>query len=188
MGTINDFKFKKIKNFFSKKEIDVYSKYCEYKHINDHRNIDEIFNNKKVLLPCETFFIADPLFESVLLNKTKIVERKCGLKLFPTYSYWRMYTYGASLPKHIDRHTCEISMTCYLGGSTNDWPIYLGDKEIFTKPGDAIIYLGSEIPHERKILKHDFQTNVFFHWVNQKGPHAKYKYDSRLNLGINYDF
>jgi hypothetical protein len=180
MGTINNFKFKLLKNFFSKKEIDVYSKYCKYRHICDNKDVDNIFNNKLEKFPDETCFFDDPLFESVLLNITKDVEKKCGLKLFPTYSYWRMYTYGASLPKHTDRSSCEISMTCHIGGSTNDWPIYMADKKIFTEPGDAIIYLGQEIPHERKILKHDFQTNVFFHWVDQNGPNTDNKYSARL--------
>ena len=191
MGTINNFKFKLLKNFFSKKEIDVYSKYCKYRHICDNKDVDNIFNNKLEKFPEETCFFDDPLFESVLLNITKDVEKKCGLKLFPTYSYWRMYTYGASLPKHTDRSSCEISTTMFLGGE--DWSIFLepsgeeGKKgvEVNLKPGDMLMYRGCELEHWRETFEGENCGQVFLHYNDASNPKAKLnKFDGRPMIGL----
>jgi hypothetical protein len=42
-------------------------------------------------------------------------EKACGKRLYPTYSYARLYKPGEELKKHKDRPACEISATITLG-------------------------------------------------------------------------
>ena len=51
------------------------------------------------------------------------MEEVTGLKLYPAYTYARIYKKGDELKRHKDRFSCEISTTMNLGG--DDWPIYL---------------------------------------------------------------
>ena len=63
------------------------------------------------------------------------MEKVTGLKLYPAYTYARIYKKGDELKRHKDRFSCEISTTMNLGG--DDWPIYLepSGKEGGVKPG-----------------------------------------------------
>ena len=54
------------------------------------------------------------------------MEKATGLKLYPAYTYARIYKKGDELKRHKDRFSCEISTTMNLGG--DDWPIYLEPK------------------------------------------------------------
>ena len=180
MGTMK--KFKKIKNFFTETELAIFSKYCEYRHRNTIPTCDPPSND---LYPHgDPGYYADPLMESILLNKKNLVEKESGKKLYPTYSYWRMYTYGAVLPEHTDRPSCEISITAHIDGAPNRWPITVDDTEIFTEPGDAVMYYGIDLKHKRGMLNDDFQSQVFLHYVDQDGVNANFKFDQRNMLGM----
>ena len=93
-----DIKFKKIKNFLSKKEVQIYNEYFLIKHKNNTEEFDFVQNNNG-----DTFFYADPLTESLLMHKKKIIEKETNLSLYPTYSFFRMYTMFSDLKKHSDR-------------------------------------------------------------------------------------
>lgn len=185
MGTIKDFKYKKIKNFFTKKELIILSKYCEFKHRNTLPKINESLDD---LSPADRGYYSDPLMESILLYKKDIVEKESRKKLYPTYSYWRMYTYGADLPKHTDRPSCEISITAHIDGASNKWPLTVDGTEVFTEPGDAVMYTGIDLEHKREMLNDDFQSQVFLHYVDKDGENASYKYDKRNMIGEGNDF
>ena len=85
---------------------------------------------------------SDIVMETLLLKVHPIMEKITKLKLYPAYSYARIYNKGNVLKRHTDRFSCEISTTMNLGG--DDWPIYLepsGKKgmkgvKINLKPGD----------------------------------------------------
>lgn len=179
MGNIRDFKYKKIKNFFNKNELNILSKYCK----NVVRNFLPDLNNLDNQSKAEPGFYSDPLMESMLINKLTLVEKESGLELFPTYSYWRMYTYNADLKVHTDRPACEISVTAHIEGADNQWPIIVEGKEIYTEPGDAVLYLGRELKHERKTFKQDFQSQVFLHYVDKNGSCKDEKFDKRQAIG-----
>ena len=66
---------------------------------------------------------ADVAMETLLLRLNPLMEKATGLKLYPNYSYCRVYKKGDILKRHIDRFSCEISTTMNLGG--NEWPIFL---------------------------------------------------------------
>ena len=133
------------------------------------------------------------IFDKLLSDLTRHFEAASGLKLFPTYSYARLYNnQGEELKIHRDRPACEISATLTLDFDGDVWPIYMSaneDKsnatEIKMNVGDAVMYRGCDIHHWREPYKEGkWQAQVFLHYVDQNGPHAEWKYDKRESLGI----
>tara|TARA_R110002126_G_scaffold155554_1_gene302592 strand:- start:768 stop:1139 length:372 start_codon:yes stop_codon:yes gene_type:complete len=120
--------------------------------------------------------------ETMLALKIKKVEEETGLEVLPSYSFWRMYTYGADLKIHKDRPSCEISITALIQ-KDKDWPIYMDGKEILLSAGDAVVYLGAELEHYRKEYDGDFQSQVFMHYVDKNGPYADFVFDKKPGLG-----
>lgn len=180
MGKIKkNFKYKKIKNFFNKEELDILKIYCEIKS----RTSTENFNLEK---NWGQGFYGDYLMESFLLKKKKFMQKQCGIDLLPTYSFWRLYTKFQNLPKHRDRPSCEISVTASIMNDGTDWPIYVDDNPILLKPGDACIYLGCDSLHWREEFKGDYNAQVFFHYVDKKGSNAEYYLDKRPFWGMDY--
>jgi hypothetical protein len=59
---------------------------------------------------------ADMVMETLLVYTLPILKYHTGLDLIPTYSYTRLYEKGATLLRHKDRASCEISTTLTLGG------------------------------------------------------------------------
>ena len=133
-------------------------------------------------------------FDRLLEYLTPYFEKASGLRLFPTYSYARLYdTQGEELKVHRDRPACEISATLTLGFEGDVWPIYMGDHEdkslnvgrIDMAVGDAVMYRGMDKYHWREpYTEGKWQAQVFLHYVNQDGPHAEWKYDKRESLGL----
>ena len=132
-------------------------------------------------------------FDKLLEDLTPHFEQASGLKLFPTYSYARLYnSQGEELKNHRDRPACEISATLTLDFEGDVWPIYMGaneDKsnatEVKMEIGDAVMYRGCDIYHWREVYKEGkWQAQVFLHYVDQNGPHAEWKYDKRESLGL----
>jgi hypothetical protein len=132
-----------------------------------------------------------PVFDKLLEDLLPHFEQACGKKLYPTYSYARLYKPGEELKNHRDRPACEISATLTLGWSGKQWPIYIGDNEdksnsseIWMNVGDAVLYRGMEKWHWRDKFEGEWQAQVFLHYVDADGPHADQKYDGRDSLGI----
>jgi hypothetical protein len=132
-------------------------------------------------------------FDLLLEQLTPYFEEKSGLKLYPTYSYARLYNQqGEELKNHKDRPACEISASITLGFEGNVWSIYMGDHEDKTNSskidmaiGDAVMYRGCDKYHWREpYFEGQWQAQVFLHYVDQNGPHAEWKYDKRESLGI----
>jgi predicted 2-oxoglutarate/Fe(II)-dependent dioxygenase YbiX len=145
-------------------------------------------------------------FDALLEQLTPHFEKVCGKKLYPTYSYARLYAPGDELKVHTDRPACEISATITLGYEGDVWPIYVGDytepgqgkevetfadgtkyltnkREIRMNVGDAVLYRGIDKVHWREPYKEGkWQAQVFLHYVDVDGPHAEWKYDKREKL------
>ena len=184
MGNIRkDFKYKIVKNFLTKDEILLLKEYCYLKHISNIENFDYGIGPN-----CDTYFEYDVLMESLLKIKTELVEKETNLKLFPTYSYWRMYTYGSNLLKHKDRPSCEISVSIKIGSDGTKWPIFMENESVELEEGDGVIYLGCEIEHWREKFIGDWNAQVFMHYVDQNGPFKEAKYDFRHQLGFNRSY
>ena len=134
---------------------------------------------------------ADIAMETLLLKCQPAMEKATGLKLYPAYTYARIYKKGDVLKRHIDRFSCEISTTMNLGG--DDWPIYLepsGKKnkkgiKIDLNPGDMLVYRGEDLEHWREKFKGKECIQVFLHYNNSETPGAKDNmFDKRPHLGL----
>lgn len=138
----------------------------------------------------ELAYYADPLIETVLLSSLPSVSEVCGKQLYPTYSYARIYQPGEELEPHVDRPSCEISVTVNVASKGRPSPIWMHykDNEPYSyvlNPGDAVVYKGCETKHWRDTFKRD-QMNVQFmlHYVDAIGPHANRRFDDRSGLGF----
>jgi len=147
---------------------------------------------------------ADRVMETLLVNTIKVMQKKTGLRLVPTYSYCRLYRTGNILKRHKDRPSCEISTTLNLGG--DPWPILIDPTgsdnvideyknihkpgapkgvEVNLKPGDMLIYSGCELEHWREPFQGKLCGQVFLHYNHADGRFAKSNlYDKRPMLGI----
>lgn len=135
-------------------------------------------------------YYADPLIEVLLQASKDAVEAATGKTLIPTYSYTRVYQPGEELKPHVDRPSCEISVTVNVATKGRFSPIYIKYKndapqEHVLNPGDAVIYKGCDVVHWRKPLEAD-QLNVQFmlHYVDKNGPNAEYAKDKRAKYGM----
>lgn len=115
------------------------------------------------------------------------VEKYFGTKVFPTYNYSRIYNSKAILARHIDRPSCELSVTLNLGYEGDySWPIWIEDNEgnkleAILEEGDALLYHGCDCWHWRenadeRVIK---QAQAFLHYVDQSGPYSNFIFDSR---------
>lgn len=116
------------------------------------------------------------------------IEAHTGLKLYPTYSYARIYKRGDTLPPHRDRAACQISISLNLGQEPDaSWPLYIGDKDApfaaRLRPGDVLLYKGMELTHWRDAYQGERLFQAFVHYVDANGPHAAEKFDGRASLG-----
>jgi alkylated DNA repair dioxygenase AlkB len=117
------------------------------------------------------------------------VEYCTGLLLYPTYSYARVYRNGDRLPPHRDRAACEISISVNLGQTPDEpWTLYVRDRSkkpagAVLQPGDALIYRGIELTHWREPYEGDTVFQIFMHYVDQNGRHARERFDGRPALG-----
>lgn len=117
-----------------------------------------------------------------LLSK---MEEVTGLKLYPTYTYSRIYNKKSILEKHTDRPACEISGTLCIGydGDYN-WPLWIKDNDdkshsIMLEPGDGLIYRGCNNEHWREAAddRVKCQSQLFIHYIDQNGPYEDNIYD-----------
>ena len=130
-------------------------------------------------------------FDSLLVQLLPHFEKASGRRLYPTYSYARLYAPGEELVIHTDRESCEISATVTLGFDGDVWPIFMGDEgganasEIKMAVGDAVLYRGMEKYHWRnKYTEGKWQAQVFLHYVDADGPNKEWKFDKRPGLNL----
>jgi len=172
------FKFKKVKNFLNKEEVDICREYLLIKHKNNIKDFD-----KEQTANLDTSVYSDPLIESLLLHKKNIIEKEINLNLLPSYSFYRVYTMFSELTKHTDRPSCEFSVTVMAGSSGEKWPIFMDGVPVELSPGDAVIYAGCNIEHWREEFLGDWHAQFFLHYVNKDGPYVEYELDKRPYLG-----
>jgi hypothetical protein len=179
----------KVENFLSPQICKICERYALYDRYNN-------FNPDKQV-PDSHVKYADPLMESLLMFLRTDMEKHTGLKLIPTYSFFRIYKPGDILEDHTDRPSCEISATITIGFKYVDktpdyrWSLhgYVNNKKCYIpcEVGDAVIYKGLELNHGREYFdvgKGSYQVQVFLHYVDADGPYKdKYKYDGRRCIG-----
>jgi hypothetical protein len=121
----------------------------------------------------------DPIFDALVNVSLPKVQEIVNVPLLSNYSYYRLYTTGSILEKHIDRPSCEYSVTICLGYDVSnvdktvypdfDWPMYVNHQNtalpIHLKPGDAIIYEGCEVEHWREPFWGLNHAQLFLHYT-----------------------
>src|SRR6056300_57467 len=122
MDNLKDFKYKKIPNFLDESEKNLLKEYAIIKHRLNQSMFE--FNYP----PHDTAIYADPLMESLLINKKSKMEEILKISLLPTYAYFRFYTKFSELKPHKDRDACAFSVTVNLGNDGTQWPIFM-DKD-----------------------------------------------------------
>ena len=149
----------------------------------------------------------DYLMETLMDMSTSVVEQNVGKKLWPTYSFFRIYDKGSDLKIHTDRYSCEYTVALCLGADPVDQPyeIFVGEEDEASDykyyseegeykryridhkfpmvPNNALIFKGMDKIHWRELCTHDHFMTVFLHYVDQEGPYKEFKFDKRSILG-----
>jgi len=179
-----------VANYFSMQK-QVYDTCRQARYISPFENIIGHYEGRDEQIPETYSQYSNIAMETLLLKCQPKMEEVTGLKLYPAYTYARIYKKGDELKRHKDRFSCEISTTMNLGG--DDWPIYLepsgeiGKKgiKVDLKPGDMLVYSGCELEHWRNKFKGKECVQVFLHYNNRKTWGAKDNmFDKRPHLGL----
>jgi hypothetical protein len=191
-----------IANYFCMQK-QVYDTCRQARYFSPFENIIGYYEEPDGQIPNTYSQYANVAMETLLLKCQPGMEKATGLKLYPAYTYARIYKKGDELKRHKDRFSCEISTTMNLGG--DDWPIYLepnptkgGVKpgvgyvsdntkgvRVDLKPGDMLVYSGCELEHWREKFKGKECVQVFMHYNNRKTPGARDNmFDKRPHLGL----
>ena len=114
----------------------------------------------------------DLAMKNLMCYLTPDMEKHTGESLIPTYSYLRVYKKGDKLKRHIDKNSCQFSVTLTLMREPNDdiWPIYLETNGIYKvdlEAGDGLIYRGTVSPHWRDKFEGSRLAQVFLHYVRR---------------------
>ena len=195
-----------VANYFMMQK-QVYDTCRAQRYISPFENIIGQYENKDEQIPETYSHYSNIAMETLMLKCLPKMEEVTNLKLYPAYTYARIYKKGDELKRHKDRFSCEISTTMNLGG--NDWPIYLSPNEnvgipelqggkkgitfrskakgvrVDLKPGDMLVYSGCELEHWREKFKGKECVQVFLHYNNKKTPGSKDNmFDKRPHLGL----
>lgn len=127
-----------------------------------------------------------PITESLLLECLPVVEQTFNVKLHPSFSFCRIYFTGAEMKPHLDRPSCEYSISLNVSNDPDPWPIYFADEPLYLNPGDGVVYKGCDVKHWRLPYSGKEQYQIFLHYVDQTGPYASEMMDGRPMLGLRY--
>jgi len=179
-----------VANYFSMQK-QVYDTCQKARYISPFETLIGYYEGENEQIPNTYSQYSNIAMETLMLKCQPKMEEVTGLKLYPAYTYARIYKKGDILKRHKDRFSCEISTTMNLGG--DDWPIYLepsgevGKKgiQVNLKQGDMLVYSGCELEHWREKFKGKECVQVFLHYNNRKTWGAKDNmFDKRPHLGL----
>ena len=190
-----------VANYFCMKK-QVYDTCRQKRYFSPFEDMFGHYEKEHEQIPDSYCHYGDTAMETLMLKCQPQMEKATGLKLYPAYTYARIYKKGDELKRHKDRFSCEISTTMNLGG--DPWPIYLEPDpkkgglvegkyvsgntkgaKIDLKQGDMLVYSGCELEHWREKFKGKQCVQVFLHYNNRKTPGAKDNmFDKRLHLGL----
>ena len=169
----------------------VYDTCRNARYISPFENIIGHYEGQDEQIPHTYSQYSNIAMETLMLKCQPEMEKVTGLKLYPAYTYARIYKKGDELKRHKDRFSCEVSTTMNLGG--DHWDIYLepSGKEklkgikISLKPGDMLVYSGCELEHWREKFKGNECCQVFLHYNNIQTLGSKNNmFDRRPHLGL----
>lgn len=127
--------------------------------------------------------------EALLERLIPAVTERVRRPVLPTFSYWRVYGRRHSLPIHVDRPECEVTLTITISRDSDArWPLFIitggAIHAITLEPGDGLLFNGTKVPHWRRPLNGRRWVQATLHYVYANGPNAAAAHDrrSRLNL------
>ena len=178
-----------IANYFGMQK-QVYDTCKASRYFSPFENILGYYENKDEQIPDTYSQYGNIAMETLMLKCQPAMEKATGLKLYPAYTYARLYKKGDVLKRHKDRFSCEISTTMNLGG--DDWPIYLEPSgelnkkgiKVDLKPGDMLIYSGCELEHWREAFEGEDCAQVFLHYNQISKKADENQFDKRPHLGL----
>jgi len=190
-----------IANYFLMKR-QVYNTCMQTRYISPYETILGFYEHANDQIPNTYGQYSDIAMETLMLKCQPKMEKVTGLKLYPAYTYARIYKKGDELKRHKDRFSCEISTTMNLGG--DPWSIYLEPNskkgemteegyvpgntkgvKVDLNPGDMLVYSGCQLEHWRKPFEGEECVQVFLHYNNSATPGAKENmFDGRPHLGL----
>lgn len=175
-------------------------KYCTLRHVIPPHALNLVFQATMLNREHEGYMqwdekvnawgrYCDAMSEALLIMVQQPLQRRLGMELLPCYSYLRCYTPESRLPRHVDRPSCEISVTLPIGQwqAGSQWPIWVAsngqDIAVDLQPGDILAYRGADVPHWREPLEKGVWVQVFLHYVDAHGAFTDYALDRRERLG-----
>ena len=179
-----------VANYFMMQK-QVYDTCRNARYISPFENIIGHYEGKDEQIPETYSQYSNIAMETLMLKCQPKMEEVTGLKLYPAYTYARIYKKGDELKRHKDRFSCEISTTMNLGGDC--WDIYLEPSgstqkkgvKIKLNPGDMLVYRGCELEHWRNKFKGKECIQVFLHYNDCKTLGSKDNiFDRRKHLGL----
>ena len=142
----------------------------------------------------------DNVYQDILYEKIPFIEHLVDNVVYPTYQVCRAYKKGAGCFPHVDRVSCEISVSLFVGVTSDVYKSHLCIKNYAgethkaeLQQGDAIVYMGHDLEHWRSPIGQQSQERPsegvdwkmiqsFFHYVRRGGLYEKYAYDSPGNF------
>ena len=123
---------------------------------------------------------------ALLSEKVSEINTIFDRKVIPSFSYIRQYECGASLSKHVDRSSCEVSLSIHLYGD-KEWAFSIEDKEgdpveVYLQPGDAVIYDAHNAQHWREEYTGEFYIQSFHFYVLLDGDNESHLFDNNHDL------
>jgi len=190
-----------VANYFMMQK-QVYDTCRQARYFSPFENIIGHYEEADAQIPNTYSHYSNIAMETLMLKCQPKMEEVTELKLYPAYTYARIYKKGDVLKRHKDRFSCEISTTMNLGG--DDWPIYLSPNEnvgepdgknitvaskakgvkVDLKPGDMLVYRGVELEHWREKFKGKLCVQTFLHYNPYNKENLIRKWDGREQLGI----
>jgi hypothetical protein len=143
---------------------------------------------------------ADNVYQDILYEKVPFIEHLVDNVVYPTYQVCRVYKKGGGCLPHVDRHSCEIGVSLFVGVTSDVYKSHLSIKnyvgethKVELQEGDAVVYMGCDLEHWRSPIGQQSQERPsegvdwkmiqsFFHYVRRGGAYEKYAYDSPGNF------
>lgn len=140
----------------------------------------------------ESFSFYSPFcLETLSLHVQPKVEEYLQRKIYPSYTYGRIYRPGAKLTEHLDRRSSEYTLSVTIEDNDNIlWPICVEhfDNTVTSAKldvGDAIIYSGRDMVHWRPDSFTGAEViQAFIQYVDADGDSVDLKWDGRPLLGM----
>ena len=125
---------------------------------------------------------ADIMTETILQILRPKIEKIIKEKIFPVYSYYRIYEKDCIFPKFPNTKQFDISALLFVGGDKCPLTLIKNQKNVSVdlKPGDLLIYDGKEIIQEEKTFKGNNYIQLIFNYTNNKDL----LWDGRPQLGL----